>query len=113
MKNRRGISLIEIILSIAILGLVAISMLSIFDSGLFNIRRARITTENTMTVSSELDNKISNRDIIIGSEITVNVKLTDSVTRNITGELISSDNTDINGRELIIKTFLPGIEVTP
>lgn len=56
---RKGITLIEIVISIALVGIILVSMLSIFDTGLFNIIRAGDRTSIVVGVSSQVDNLLS------------------------------------------------------
>lgn len=56
---RKGITLIEIIISIALVGVILVSMLSIFDTGLFNIKRAGDRTSIVVEVKSQVDNILS------------------------------------------------------
>jgi type II secretory pathway pseudopilin PulG len=56
---RKGITLIEIVISIALVGIILVSMLSIFDTGLFNIKRAGDRTSIVVGVSSQVDNLLS------------------------------------------------------
>lgn len=107
MKTRKGLTLLEIIISIAILGIVTISALSIFDAGLVNVKRARTTMNNTNYVSSELDLMISDYNLIDGKSLTVEVTLPGSIYRNVEGEILESNNTDENGNTLEIEAFIP------
>ena len=56
---KKGITLIEIVISIALVGIILVSMLSIFDTGLFNIIRAGDRTSIVVGVSSQVDNLLS------------------------------------------------------
>jgi prepilin-type N-terminal cleavage/methylation domain-containing protein len=56
---RKGLTLIEVIISIALMGIVLVSVLSIFDTGLFNIKRAGDRTDVVVEVKSQVDNLLS------------------------------------------------------
>lgn len=54
MKVKDGFTLIEVIVSIAIMGIVAISMLTVFNAGLVNIIRAGNRTEAVYDAEADL-----------------------------------------------------------
>lgn len=55
MKKRKGITLIEIIVSIAVIGVLVIPIFTIFNSGLMNILRAGTRTEVVIDVKENMD----------------------------------------------------------
>jgi prepilin-type N-terminal cleavage/methylation domain-containing protein len=67
MKNKKGLTLIEVIISIAIIGILAVSTLSIFDAGLLNIIRAGKRTETVLEVKDGIDLLIITKDDTIES----------------------------------------------
>ena len=56
MENNKGFTLIELIISIAILGLVAVTFLSIFNMGLINIKKAGDRTSAVEVAEKNLYN---------------------------------------------------------
>jgi prepilin-type N-terminal cleavage/methylation domain-containing protein len=102
MNNRKGITLIEVIISIAIIGLLGIASLNIFDTGLKNINRAGLRTVNILEVKKEVDNQIM--DITTGTENEATVILPGDSTEIFNGRLI--EVTNIDGVDVEIITFV-------
>lgn len=48
MKSRKGMTLIEVVVSLAIIGLVATTMLGVFNTGLINIVKSGLKTNATL-----------------------------------------------------------------
>lgn len=69
MKNNKGLTLIEVVLTITIIGIIAISILSIFNTGLVNIVRAGIRTENVLNIQKDIDDAIKNKSGTVGEVI--------------------------------------------
>lgn len=90
MKKRKGLTLIELIISIAIIGIIAIAVLGIFSTGTRNIVRSDARTINTLKGKDKVD------DIII--------KLQDS---EIDPDSIDDEDIEINKDEFSV--ILPGI----
>lgn len=110
MKKRKGLTLIELVLSLAIIGMIAVSMLNLFGTSLLNISRAGNRTSNTETATN---NFVSSPDPI-SDEITLTIDL------GVTGE----DNVEVIGRmgrgsatvpnsygnvQVDIESFVPGL----
>lgn len=55
MKKRKGLTLIETILSLAILGIIGVFILTVFGFSLNNIRRAGKRTEDVFQLGDEID----------------------------------------------------------
>lgn len=55
MKNNRGLTLIEVIVSLAIIGIMSIAVLTIFNTGLKNIVSAGDRTEEVYANQTGLD----------------------------------------------------------
>lgn len=64
MKKRSGITLIEVILSIAIIGIIAITIFGAFAIGITNIGRAGKRTESVLLANDYIDKAILNVDTI-------------------------------------------------
>lgn len=71
MKRKNGFTLIELIISIAILGLISVTFLSIFNMGLINISRAG----NRTSAVEEAEKNISTPSEI--NDFNITVKLPD------------------------------------
>jgi prepilin-type N-terminal cleavage/methylation domain-containing protein len=110
MKNRKGLTLIEIIVSIAILGIVAISTLTIFDMGLKNIVRAGVRTENVYDAEDDLEIA---PQIVTYEELTVVLPTPDGdQTIIVEGSHVKGEAVTNNGYSSVsveIETYIPGI----
>ena len=108
--KKKGFTLIELIVSIAILGIISVVVLSIFNTGLLNIQRAGKITQNTISATTIMDYKILNA--VVGdlnvSETTISIP-TPGVSTNIsiTGRLIIHNSVDDKGNSITIKSFIP------
>lgn len=58
MRIRNGLTLIEVILTIAIMGIIALPILTIFNSGIKNIVNAGKRTEDVFIQKESIDSKI-------------------------------------------------------
>lgn len=110
MKKRKGLTLVELIISLAIIGMIAVSMLHIFGTGLLNIIRAGNRTVNTETATNNF--------------ITNPYPVSDEIILTINLGVSSTDNVEVRGRmgkgsgtlpgsygnvEVDIKSFVPGL----
>ncbi|MBV1757628.1 MAG: prepilin-type N-terminal cleavage/methylation domain-containing protein [Dethiosulfatibacter sp.] len=109
MKNREGLTLIELVISLAIIAMIAVTMLDLFGAGLLNISRAGNRTINTEAAANHF---ITSPDAI-SEEITLIIDLGDGV----------EDNVEVKGRigrgsgtlpgygniEVDIESFVPGL----
>lgn len=109
MKNQ-GYTLIETIISIAIIGIIAISILAIFNSGLINITKAG---NRTKAVSIAEDTFLNDGEIIDESiEIEVQLPNVDDMSnykikgKVIKGEVILNSGFK-NETKVEIKAFVP------
>ena len=59
LKNKKGFTLIEVILSIAILGIISIAFLSMFTSGIVGISNSGKKSESHYTAQSDIEIKIN------------------------------------------------------
>jgi prepilin-type N-terminal cleavage/methylation domain-containing protein len=101
MRKRSGVTLIEVIVSTAIIGIMGISFLNIFDVGLINISRAGNRTEELLEVKNEVD--IGILDSTIGEFKQATVLLPGGYTSIVDGRLINGIDTESLSIE--IKTF--------
>lgn len=73
MKIRKGMTLIEVIISMAVIGLIAMTMLSVFNTGLVNITRSGSRT----TAIAESETELSSADNLAIDSYNLNVELID------------------------------------
>ncbi|GAB2324609.1 hypothetical protein IRB23M11_22330 [Alkalibacterium sp. m-11] len=55
MKNQDGFSLIEVIITIAIIGILGIALLEIFGTGITNVAKAGERTEDLYSIQEVMD----------------------------------------------------------
>lgn len=108
MDNRKGFTLIEIVLSFALIGIIAVSLLTIFNSGLLNIVRAGNRTE-AVNIAEDIFVTIPT----IQEEKSYNVTLvtdggTGTVTHTISGSIAKGTGI-VNNAEVDIQVFVPGL----
>lgn len=113
MKKRGGLTLIEVIISLAIVGIIAMVFLSTFTSGIKNIFKTRDSTKdiylNKEAIDKEIIGEPSELDSTIeNKEITIEIN---GESRPVAGRLITLpkklDDEDENIDRLQITTFVP------
>lgn len=86
------------------MGLIAVSMLGIFDMGLININNAGKSTKVVLSVKEKADIDIIEKT---GVEENITVLLPGNIEIPIKGKIIESkEQIDNNGREFKIQTFI-------
>ncbi|MGI6426672.1 MAG: prepilin-type N-terminal cleavage/methylation domain-containing protein [Natronincolaceae bacterium] len=105
MKNKKGFTLMEVILSIAIFGIIAIFVVTIFSSGLKNIYRSGKRTEEVFELESKINEEILNED---NGDVLIKVDIPGVGEKEIEGKMItiSSDPLE-NQHDIEIITFIP------
>jgi prepilin-type N-terminal cleavage/methylation domain-containing protein len=79
-SKKNGFTLIEVILSLALIGLISVSVLGIFNSGLLNITRAGNRTEGTSKAQEDFVEDVVSYDNPV---VTVVLPLSDDSTESI------------------------------
>lgn len=104
MRKRKGITLIELIISIAILGIISVVILGIFDQGLSNILRAGRRTETVLSAKEELDLNIGDNDIGIDTDVEVTLPGDNKVL--ISGRTVEVNKAIEQGNNIILNTYI-------
>ena len=111
MGNRKGFTIIELVLSIGIIGIIAVSFLSIFGTGFSNIVRAGVRTKAVNTAESEFHD---NPEIINEDDIDIELPIVGgTVKHTISGSYAKGVINVNNGKptkfEVEIQAFVPGL----
>jgi prepilin-type N-terminal cleavage/methylation domain-containing protein len=91
MKNKKGFTLMEVILSIAIFGIIAIFVVTIFSSGLKNIYRSGKRTEEVFELESKINEEILNED---NGDVLIKVDIPGVGEKEIEGKMITISSDD-------------------
>lgn len=121
MENKKGLTLIEVIVTIAIIGIISIPIFTIFNSGLNNIVKAGHRTDSVVDIQKEIDNLIYNPSLFVDDDNdsiddnNPNIKVISNSTikipeisdKDIEGRTIIVYTKDKYGNEITIETFVP------
>jgi len=111
MIDSKGMSLVEMIVAIAIFGVMSISLLTIFSSGMRMIVRAGNKEETITNASSEIDLYKTNKDEIPGGAPVYTTNLITIVynsgyTSNVDGFYIEGESQHVeSGQNTILRGF--------
>lgn len=103
MKTRKGLTLIEIIISIAIISLLAVAILGMFNFSIVNIIKSGKRTERVVKVKELIDMEINNS--IDNGIYEVDVTLPGDINKTILGTMIEKQSPD--DPKIKINTFVP------
>lgn len=107
MKKRKGLTLIEVVVSIALLGMIAVVFLTIFNTGNKNIIKSGDRTKDVLKIQENVDTQIkSYEDLKLEGvkveEKDIEVKIDGIDAKTIKGKLITGIEDGIK-----ITTFVP------
>lgn len=111
MKNNKGLTLIEIIVSLAIIGIIAVVFFSLFNTSLVNIVRAGIRTK---AVGVAVDDFNDSPEIISSKTVLIELPVAGGGTNviEINGSYARSKVNVIEGSipdvEVEVEAFIPG-----
>lgn len=117
MKNNRGLTLIEVIASLAIFGIVSVGLLSIFTESLLITSRAGARSEAVMNISTEIENKLANptyssisvlnEDTTHQATIYYNYGTMSQSSNTMDGNLVTGNEINDRGQEVEVVVFIP------
>lgn len=100
MKNKKGLTLIEVILTIAIISIMAVTILGMFNTGIINIVKSGKRTDEVFEASKIIDEKIKINENITNGTDEVKITIPGVLTKTIKGIIIKSPD----GK---VETFVP------
>lgn len=104
-NNQEGLTLIEVIISLAILGIMIVAYLTVFTSGFTGIMRAGHRAEAAYDAQQEQTQKIMESSTFVGNDdITLNFDGGTSVTLDVS---FMESSVDVNGNTSVMKSFVP------
>ncbi|WP_416197891.1 MAG: hypothetical protein ACFWUA_10025 [Sporanaerobacter sp.] len=114
--NKKGFTLIEVILSISIIGILSVVLLSCLPNNYKNIISSGTRTKSVFNAQEKIDKAIKNISVVDGdSQLskqseTINIKFSNSdrniiSTGPITGNIVTSNSND--KKAVTIITFVP------
>lgn len=100
-KNNKGLTLIEVIITVAIIGIITIPILTMFNSGLNNISKAMKRTEDVFEIKDDVNQAIIQS--IEGEITTIKVKIPSlNINKDVEGKMVTVEKDNIQ-----IITFVP------
>ncbi|MBU5426686.1 type II secretion system GspH family protein [Tissierella pigra] len=103
MKNNKGLTLIEIVITIAITSIMAIAVLTMFNISITNISKSGNKTERVLRIKEEVDEEIINNKEKTTNTDKVKVTIDGIIKdREVDGKIIEIKDSDIK-----ITTFVP------
>jgi prepilin-type N-terminal cleavage/methylation domain-containing protein len=113
MKNNKGLTLIEIIITIAIISIMSIAILSIFNISIMNISKSGERTKRVLKVKEKVDEEIIRNKEDTANKDKVKVTIKEIIKdKEVDGKIIEVRDDDIkklNEKSFNIKitTFVP------
>jgi prepilin-type N-terminal cleavage/methylation domain-containing protein len=106
-KSKKGMTLIEIIISIAILGILAVSFLTLFVTGFSGITGAGNRSKAQYNVQTKIEEELNSSTSPAGTD-TIIINFLNSTTDKIEVQgKIKAENTIFNGKKANITFFKP------
>lgn len=104
--DKRGFTLVEVIVSIAIFGIMAVLFLNVFFSSYYLTLRSEDRTQAVGIASGQLQNTLATTKSAITNSA-VSIKYNASTTRVVTGETTSKSITTENDQTVTLEYFIP------
>ena len=106
LKDKKGFTLVELIVAIAIIGIISVFVLSAFSSGVKIISKARFSSAAGYNTQSIVEDDLKNSSITTNN-ITITLPGSPSSTIMASGT-ISTKSAVVNGETVTITYFKPG-----
>lgn len=106
MKNMKGLTLIEVIISIALISLIAVTFLGMFNMGSKNIFRSGKRTKSILQLRELIDDKIRVYENKVGGEYKIQMTIPGvTINKIVKGTMIMESDPD--NPDIKITTFVP------
>ena len=114
--NIKGLTLVEVVVSIAIFGIISVGLLSMLVEGLLITSRAGDRSESVMHVASEIEKKLADPSYTINAVLSegspqatiyYNHGTINESTHNMDGKLITGNELNERGQEIEVTVFVP------
>lgn len=111
-EKKKGMTLIEIIISMTIFGILAVAFLNLFFTSFIMIKRSGDRAINSVAASTEMDKVLndssySSSNVVKSTLIPITLTYQDNSIKNITGIPVTVTASDTKGQTVVIKEFLP------
>lgn len=104
MKNKKGMTLIELIVSIALIGIIVVGFLPAFTVGFAMIAKAGSTSKAQYNTQAQTEKDLSSGPSVTSD--TLDIKFSDNSTIQSSGQIKSQSST-VNGRQVNVTFFIP------
>lgn len=104
-KKTKGFTLIEIIVALAIIGVIGVSLLTVFTMGMRVIVQARDRNDAAYTAQSQVE---ANLNTVNAAPSTITITMPDTTTISASGTVMPAESATVNGKEVSIDYFKPG-----
>jgi len=105
-RKKKGLTLIEVIVSIAILGIISVSFLSIFGMGFKTVMTAKNTSVAGFNVQKSAESELNNT-LDPADTNTIDIKLNDNTTIIKPHGKIILKTATVNNSNVVIQIFVP------
>lgn len=103
-KNKKGLTLIEAVIAIGIIGIIAVSFLSMYTLGFSTISKSGSRSSALFTVQSKLEEKLNGTSGTTPTSLTIIVPNSSPI--SVSGNIIT-ESTTIKGQAVTITAFKP------
>ena len=110
--KKKGMTLIEIIISMAILSILIIAFLNLFLTSFTLIKRSGDKTITSVAASTEMDKVLNNSsysssNVVKKTPTSITLTYKDNSIKSITGTPVMVTTSDTTGRTVVLKEILP------
>ena len=120
-RNKKGLTIIEIVISFAIFSILIVVFLNVFLESLVITSRSGARSDSVAYVSSEIEKKLAYNEYPDNANLSVsttpkaiikyNPGTGQQKTENMNGQLVTATELNEKGQSIEVKVFIP--EVTP